>query len=330
MLFIYIRMRIFEHLLKHKSRSIALVPIFTPGTLDVQTLTFQNITYVQVPQLDYSNMTQWTYAYNGYHTNSASGSVAVKQIALATAVGGQILSLSPYMPNGTYTLDFHGPAVQCHNASRTVQQEFLTYYATEYPMLKVPYRYLSRVDFLFAQEDNNVDFLDVRNGDYSRIWIMTPELPLELENPQNQSFLVTECGLFNAKYRMQFSYQNAQQKVDVLSTEYLDGVSWNGYIDMSMEGYLDVSLNGSTPIEVPTFKDKMNQVGSYCGLMAEFGSILVGNLHFLPEGMLVTSNTKVELLDFDYIGIASQELQAKLEELFQNMTISLLSRQEFR
>ena len=246
---------------------------------------------------------------------SAIGSTATRQTALATAIGGQILPLSPYLPNGTYILDFHGPAIQCYNASEDIQQEFLTYYITEGDTLHTDYKYVSKISLFFDQDDSDLGFLDSASLDYSRIWIMTP---LEIVN---RSFLVTECGLFNAEHRMQFSYQNAQQKVDVLHTEYLDGVSWLKYQSRP--------LDTSTPIDVPTYGDKLNQMGSYCGLMAEFGSILVGNVQ-LGVDLKPASNTKVELLNFDYVGIGSQELQAKLEELFQNMTISLLSRQQFQ
>ena len=281
----------------------------------MQPLPFQNITYIQAPQLDYSNMTQWMDPWSGPDRMfTVIGSTATRQIALATAIGGQILPLSPYLPNGTYTLDFHGPAIKCYNASEDIRQEFLTYYITEGDTDRIDYKYVSRITSYLGQDDR-LGFLDSTSPDYSRIWIMTPE------SFKNRSYLVTECGLFNVEYRMQFSYQNAQQKVEVLHTEYLDGVSWLKW----QVRPLDVS----TPADFSTYAAKLAQLGSYCGLMAEFGSILVGDIQ-LGVGLKPATNTKVELLNFDYDGIGSQELQAKLEELFQNMTISLLSRQQFQ
>lgn len=87
----------------------------------------QNVTEGQVPQLDFATLKYLkpmsvdgdsgvngvqTNGYKQYTFNGASYPVA--RIAEAVARLGQILPITPPAPNSTWTIDFWGPALDCH------------------------------------------------------------------------------------------------------------------------------------------------------------------------------------------------------------------------
>lgn len=283
---------------------------------------------MQVPQIDFSNATQWVQQASAVvgATTITEGTIAIRQISMATAVGGQILPIpSSYAPNGTYILNFHGPALKCYNASADVQDAFTYGYEKGISANPLFYVYTSTVDLPSMVEPTGdskqfPNYLDFTSLDHSRIYIRTQNPPLRAAK---HTFSVTECGLYNAAYSVEFAFQGSSQKISVLDVRHLDGVSY-------LQG--DAQLfDSSAPPDFDTFLGHWNRGGSYCGLMAGLASVLVGSLAYLPDEEIFSQEfTSIELLDFNYAALPASILQGNVVELFQNITISMLSRPDFQ
>ena len=104
---------------------------------------------------------------------------------------------------------------------------------------------------------------------------------------------VTQCSLYNASCDADFTYRNSELSV------YISDISFKNYVDGS----------GGLTIEAP-----------HVSIMSALGDLLVGSVTESPQ------YTKIDLLP----SITNDTVEPAVEELFQNMTLSVLTNSNSR
>ena len=311
-------------------RSLSIIPVITPGSITVVSRAYQDLTYLKVPQLNV-NYSTWV---EGGIDNPSWGAPALHSIAMASASLGEILPIRFNYTNATYHLEFNGPAIQCYNAdiaktlnisdtlAITLKHGEMGGYNNSY------YSYYSWVaseniwnpDTIHCGNDRNN--LDTASPDRARLYIMTNGGTGWYGN--HTAGNLTECSLYNATYNVDFQFNNTQQTV-ITHINYLHGVPLTWDIDQM---YSDA--------------ENVERVGAYGSLMSTFGSLLVGSIASAADTTLSQACTSVRYtnigLSFDslfppetawYAVPPLENLQSCIEEVFQNITISLLSNDLF-
>ncbi|KAL4773036.1 hypothetical protein BDW60DRAFT_206790 [Aspergillus nidulans var. acristatus] len=110
---------------------IPIIAVFTPSALSVQSSIASTVSPMSIPSILWN--AKLFAGWNGRLVNgqpmSAWASVKpnVTRVVTATAVQGSVLSLSAPAVNSSYTLNFHGPSLQCTN-STSLHHTVVEYY----------------------------------------------------------------------------------------------------------------------------------------------------------------------------------------------------------
>ncbi|SLM36096.1 hypothetical protein LPUS_05530 [Lasallia pustulata] len=299
---------------------VPLVAIITPGTLTVE-LTLQNKTVLMsVPQINFTNANNYVMA--GYAGSYNSASHRVAQLVDATASQGSILPIVPPIANSSYTTTFFGPALDCVQASGTdtaklsqasgmndpgIQQVI---YASWVPTSTSN---LTSPNLNPSSSSNGLESdyaLDIYSSDYARLFIYSYYCGATLT-----------CGLRNKTYTVSFNFQNNTQRISVQTGKDMNGVS-------------STSLPGISPDQYTKETYDNNPIASYVALMESLGRIMVGNIqdesrYNYEQAPDLTSIKDTSLNDVRQ-GNDSKAFGTAIEQLFQNMTISLLSVSTFQ
>ncbi|KAF2462933.1 uncharacterized protein BDR25DRAFT_320387 [Lindgomyces ingoldianus] len=309
---------------------IPLSAVVTPGSLSVIPLRTTAAMSLQVPQPSF-NRTYYGYAYGSTRSHPRVATMTgerLLRIAYATASSTQLVPLSPIYQNYSYHLQFNGPAVRCGAANESlihdISQESSNLTSKDFAI------YASWVPG--PSEGNRLDrtgsatllngtiligrTLDYVSRDGARIFIMSNVPPAsfwevfteDIDSPRYR-VNVTECLLFNATYDVDFNFQYPQHTHRVNISTWLNPVSSPLNDDSFLIG--DGSENTTA-----------DAIISYCALMNAFGSLLVGKMG------LETVNASYYATNWQMIKIdwaRAEAVEAGLEQLFQNFTVSLLS-----
>lgn len=281
---------------------------------------------------------------------------SILRLVSNTASTGSILPIQAPYPNSSYALDFYGPSISCASADPDIQ-EMVQEILDEDPYIRayvgfVPSR--TNVDGGDRIDDSD-KYGDIRNGlnltlqsastvaklitydldppeGHSRLFVVT-RVPPRAEGGKS-THKVTECGLFNSSYAVEFNFTNNQQSINPTKVTQLNGIDFNTYY----------SLN-STSGDSPNFFSGI--VG--CSLMDALSKMLVGYLRVASTGdgwfndgeiqviktvlmdtqelrglyQPVGGNTEIPMLE--PLSIHNMSLAEGTEELSQNMTLSLFS-----
>ncbi|CBF79132.1 hypothetical protein AN7077.2 [Aspergillus nidulans FGSC A4] len=112
-------------------RLIPIIAVFTPSALSVQSSIASTVSPMSIPSILWN--AKLFAGWNGRLVNgqpiSAWASVKpnITRVVTATAVHGFVLSLSAPAVNSSYTLNFHGPSLQCTN-STSLHHAVVEYY----------------------------------------------------------------------------------------------------------------------------------------------------------------------------------------------------------
>ena len=267
---------------------------------------------MRVPQIDFNNGENYVIA--GYAGDYNSASDGVAQLVDATAAQGSILSIAPPIANSSYTTTFSGPALNCVEASQTdtaklsqapgmndpgIQQVvYASWVPTSSNNLTSPNLNPSSSNGLASDYA-----LDTNSSDYARLFVYS-----------YYSSAAFTCGLRNKTYTVSFNFQNNTQRISVQTDKDMGGVS-------------STSLSGITSGNFGTYDN--NPTAAYIALMESFGRIMVGNIkdqgrYNYEQAPDLTSIKDTSLNDVRK-GSNTKALGTAIEQLFKNMTVSLLS-----
>jgi hypothetical protein len=325
-------------------RLLPLAAVVTPGSLTVRASEQADIRDIKPAQLQWNvasyAITDLYNADGGY----TSPTTEVSRIAVAAATSGQVLQISTGYQNVSYTLEFLGPAVKCamnNTLSEDVYKAWCRLYNLGIP--EWPTSFVSWVpsdtvhgapwyDFSSTQNlevpYDTVDTTSVPSGGLPPGVPLPPPIRLMVATPHNSTSYrldVHECILYNASYRVNFDFQYPKQTVQVQRLEFAEAIVGNDSADVS-------ASPGS--YYTPEYSERRL---SYKAIMDAFGSILVGtaiSLHY-------TGPTQ-EVGGTNYTGLAqaiggtryaqtkvdwnqADNTRRTLEELFQNITLSMFS-----
>lgn len=265
-------------------------------------------------------------------------------LAYRAAASGQPVPLSPLYPNVTYRLAFYGPAVKCAASTDRASIRNISIAADHDLNIESGCNFVSivgRSSGLTSSktlEDLDKSTLDMGSGNASFVTVMTrqgnwsrkfdvdtsldsdyaidpfQEVPIDSSSEPSHTIEVrsepkyateanvTECQLYNASYTVDFSFRYPEQSHAIQVTEWLNTVSY----DMVSR-------------EVQT-----EEATSYLAVMDAFGKMLVGSSCYKGHhGITVETSTSWSMLKIDWEDGAA--VRNGLEQLFQNITLSLLS-----
>ena len=252
----------------------------------------------------------------------------IYKLAYNTAASGQPVALSSEFQNETYSLTFDGPAVKCASAAESLIRNMSLYYDTN-KLGGVAYQYVSWVPRYkpaparFNAHPNLPSFdttLDQASGEVASIFVMTNTgywnntIPSQAYNISDHAMVlnVTECQLYNATYEVDFSFQYPNQTRKVSISKWLN------------------------PVRPPTVHLGRNQASnaaasswlSYLCIMQAFGKLLVGySTNSQYDLASFATYSSWQIMDIDWS--KGPAVQSGLESLFQNLTLSMLSQDDF-
>ena len=269
---------------------------------------------------------------------------------------GRILPIEPPYPNSSYSLDFYGPSISCAPADQSIQ-EIVQEMIDENSFLQAYVGFVpSRTNVDGGDRiDSNDKYGDIRNGlnltlqsastvaklitydrdppeGHSRLFVLTRVPPRR--KGEKSIHKVTQCGLFNSSYAVEFNFTNNQQSITPTRVTQLNGINFEAYFGLN-------SSSGSPPYFFSGI------VG--CSLMDALSKMLVGYLRvastgdgWINDGEIqitktvlmdtqelrglyepVGGNTEIPMLE--PLSIRNMSLAKGIEELSKNMTLSLFS-----
>lgn len=273
-----------------------------------------NTTALKVAQLSY-NLSSWA-EYGPTSSDYAfwGATASVQRASFAAATAGEVPNVPHTFMNESYHLDFHGPAIQCTTANDSVRNAtqyninanwgsggYYQYWSwvgdDDHGLLSINQSLYSNLDLKGTWET-----LDASSTDAARIWVFSATGAAgEGDNFRN----VSECLLHNATYSVDFDIQNGNSVATVQKVhmgEMLAPLS-------TSQGVLGLQPNESIQY-------------SYQSVMDAMGKLLVG------YGFAQNDATETTYTSFLRTYVNWNELEATqrgLEELFQNITMSMFS-----
>ncbi|KAF7531179.1 hypothetical protein G7054_g9124 [Neopestalotiopsis clavispora] len=259
-----------------------------------------------VPQLSFNGTAWATRLIGKTYFSYANPSDEVRRCALAAAMTGSVLNIPHSFPNSSYHLDFWGPTIQCSSANESITQAVdkawwdsvgsggsMTYLSwvgnDDHNILNDSYASLS----------GQWETLDETSKDVARIF---------LAYNYNQGFDTIECQLHNSSYSVDFTFVNGQVSTSILSlaqSQPLPALRNVGTYD-------DDWMTGANGVHV-----------SYQSVMDAFGKIFTGYAHTGGEKSSSMIQTSFSLTYVSWTDL--NKTQRELEQLFQNMTLSMFS-----
>ncbi|KPI37348.1 uncharacterized protein AB675_10331 [Cyphellophora attinorum] len=282
---------------------LPLTAVVSPGSLSLESRYTSNTTLLRVPQLSYSHT---NYGNVSMNDDDDYLEIALHPILLrhayGTAAAGRPQLPLPQYPNETYSLTFVGPALKCAPAS-TIQTGFYSWAS-----------WVAGTQMSTSQPESGFTsgplMLDTTSEDAAGIFVVTAKnssVELQTHSSVNDNVSlaapnVTECRLYNATYVVDFLYESSRQTSNCSIIEWINPVA--------------TRLN-----ECPG--ECANDIITYAAVMSAFGKLLVGNSKVNSDLNLVTWMTNYLITNIDWD--RAETTQRGLEQLFQNLTVSLMS-----
>jgi hypothetical protein len=270
-----------------------------------------------VRQLDFNYTNFGTFVGGGSYTLLSYP--RIYNLAFRTASTGETIELdSPgHYQNASYHLDFNGPAVKRASAGEEVLNDLTYRYGVKSgTMIKT--RFLSWIGAYSPEidlEDGSITFLDSTSEDAARIFVMTSEGFWNVTRTYNGSIYahrrqvnVTKCLLYNATYNVDYRFEYPSQTRNASVSDWLNPVAM-----VPRQEQKGVYSENTT----------VHQTLSYAAVMVAFGQMVVGQAKKDKYAVETVTST---IWKFSPIRWTDETLVARgLEELFQNITPSLLS-----
>jgi hypothetical protein len=271
---------------------------------------------LQVPQPTF-NMTNFA-TIQSFTDKSLSSEGRIFKLAYQVASSGESVALASTYQNETYHLDFSGPAVRCASANESVVYNLTHAFGITSMFRGEATRFASwtpgeQPEFRSSVK-NISQTLDYVSTDAARIFVMSntgtwdkTDMHADEDYPPRQ-VNVTECLLYNATYSVDFDFKFPDQSRRVQISDWLNPVTT--YRESS-----DLSDNFPNVTEA--------SVISYSAVMDAFGRLLVGSSSTSRYGVDRATRTSWKMMNIDWSD--GQAVIHDLEQMFQNITLSLLS-----
>lgn len=289
-----------------------------------------------------------------------SSSQPLSRLALATAFQGQLPNIPPPVVNSSYRLQFYAPSVRCNPASKDILRGFNSAVGCDVLVdgddCAAYYRYLC-----WAPNDSIVPFsknsmypagslpIDPDLGPQNYLGTIDSEskaepatLFLAIDASGYGEWIVFNCSLWNTTYTVDFDFSAiGTQRISVIETYDINSVSvdWG---PLSYDEELQAAVYGPG-INYQALMECFGKslVGSIYtdttyGYLHESGNVLQTDVAYTKELFpvynmtIATSDTyNTTVLDAMQSPNFNRSLVDVVEEMFQNMTLALFSKQAF-
>jgi len=267
---------------------------------------------------------------------------------LPVATLGTILPIAAPFPNSSYTLEFYGPTISCdspeddsfresikkiiHNDTVGDYVTYVSFVPFSEDMFSPDSQAETWYDYaieglMYALNDTLVYTtppLDFTGNITDRDWGPQPATFYVLvpDRPNGHANRTIECQLHNATYSLNITFDNGLQDIKY-KTKRLNGVS---------------VYDTRTCFPEPT--SHCNQTNAYLTLMSAMGDMLFGTRRWTrkTDRTRIGHTVLIDLTDMNYAFLDNEEPKSlignlsmpdALEEMFENVTISLLGNSEF-
>lgn len=288
-----------------------------------------------------------------YHGGSSDD---LTQLAFGVALQGDIATITPPALNLSYTSNFYAPSIQCSQANTSMIAGFDQRFGCElydqslnstnrcgfnYTYIAwVPIEF-SRVDLDASEGSGTIDFTP--NYDGSGYGLTTSgayqdeptSLYIATVNDDDDMWSLLNCSLYNSSYTVAFNYSDGNQTLKSSHTP-LNSLP---FINLVSETML-ANISGYPPAGSLAYEAPHNS-SSFQAVMDSFGQIMVGGIMYAisrtggGDNIMATSILKTRLRQCLTTQSQDQDLNAcpslarAAEELFQNITLSLFSKNNF-
>jgi hypothetical protein len=308
---------------------LPIAAIITPAAINV--VTRDNILNMErdPPQLyfDPSHYASMQTETNGDYVDPSADTL---RTAFGSAMTGQIRGIAQESPNMTYTLDFLGPALSCAPADAGFIKGVYDSYMSDLGPQGNKWTYLSWVPSERGGVNSSnlttvikeiMPTLDVVSPDAAHIYIIpnTSLIGPYFVGQEQMSFDdqhygyqdTLECKLYNASYRAFFNLTFANQAIEVQSRNLLNPVN----VSTDINEWL--FYKGGNPARHTYQAQRI----CYQSIMDAFGRLIVGS--DLTRNGRASTMGSYAMTTIDWK--TRDGAQKGLEQLFQNITLSLLS-----
>jgi hypothetical protein len=248
--------------------------------------------------------------------------------AFGSAMTGQMLAIAQESPNMTYTLQFIGPALRCDHADANLTNEVYESYMKYIGPTGDIYNFAAWVPDtdrrgrgnLTAITKDVMPTLDFSSTDAAHIHIIPntsfigPYFAGSQQMGSNKTHYgyqdLLDCKLYNASYKAFFNFTFNNQAIKVQSREFLNPVNVSKDIK-------DWKYSKGSPEDVVHSAQRV----SYQSIMDSFGRLLVGAEASRDGNVRTRGSWKMMAIDW----MSRDGAQQGLEQLFENITLSMLS-----
>ena len=255
------------------------------------------------------------------------------RLSLASASSSSILPITPPQPNCSYVLDFFAPAISCYPAPDSAAKSFKNQ-LSNYTGDEMFINYFSWTpDSEHLSIDTPIPFNTTVFEPYDYEYgLDRPPMLFVWAGPDNATYLHTGaligCTLQNVSYTVNFRFEATQQILDVKRGDNL--------VELIPARIMDLESGSFTETAETAIIAEWNSTIPYQSIMWAFGEIMTGAVSIAltdpaggaaatPTSTLVQSTGLYPLL----YSADNATLAGAIEEMFQNITFSLFSNQEF-
>lgn len=304
-------------------RLLPIAAIITPASITV--VAHQELaTTPSTPRQLYYDPNQYGSLQTLVRTDYVGPSTDTLRTAYGSAMTGQILPIPAAQPNMSYTLQFVGPALRCDPADASLIQEVYDAYIDQLTGIEDQYHYIAWVPTTGGRLNltETSDGLDLVSTDAAHIYII-PNTSVAgpvyvggiMVTPEDAHYGyqdLLDCRLYNASYQAFLNFSYPSQTIDIQSRDLLNPVNVSTDIsDWYYETVNNADIVGGQAQRI-----------CYQAIMHSLGKLLVG-YEWWRDGYIVTAETSWAMMSINWT--ARDTAQHGLEELFQNMTLSMLS-----
>ena len=307
-------------------RLLPIAAIIAPGTLIVATVPRTTILSQIVPQLDLRNKPDTFGLFVAISTTTVffDATSDVIRLSLASASSKSILQITPPQPNSSYSLDFRGPTLSCWPAADSELESFrkqLDNFTAGDSAVNY-FSWTPEGDHPNIDDPIPFDTADFRPYDDRESNNTSPTLFM-WAGADNATYLHTGtligCSLNSVTYTVDFHFEDTQQTLDVKRGNDLTKYIVGGFNSSDPE--LDAKYNATIP---------------YQAIMSAFGRIMVGSIivGFTSAAVAAAATTLSTLVQSTGLNSLlysadNATLAHAVEEMFQNITFSLMSDPQF-
>jgi hypothetical protein len=276
-------------------------------------------------------------AYGNLNTVAVARYIGPSPDTLRTAYGsamtGRVLDIPQTQPNMTYNLSFIAPALRCDHGDDALISQVNASYHRHLMGIENEYHYIAwaptdaedRGNLSFATGEN-IETLDTVSTDGAHLFIIpntTVTGPIRvggmLLTPEDSHFGyqdILDCKLYNASYKAAFNFTFPTQQVTVDTVDFLNPVNVS-------EDTAEWQYQEGSEYDLARQAQRI----SYQAIMESFGRLLAG-YEWWRDGFVVTQASSWNMMSIDWT--TREGAQKGVEQLFENITLSMLSTPSLR